>query len=51
VAERDAADAARAHAPLMQAEDAVVIDSSGLTIEQVLDKMLQSVRQRQENRR
>lgn len=51
VAERDAADVARAHAPLLQAEDAVVIDSSGLTIEQVLDKMLQSVRQRQEKRR
>jgi cytidylate kinase len=45
VAERDAADAARASAPLLQAEDAVVIDSSGLSIEQVLDKMLQSVRE------
>lgn len=45
VAARDAADAAREHAPLLQAEDAVVIDSSRLTIEQVLEKMLQTVRQ------
>jgi len=46
VEERDAADGAREHSPLLQAEDAVAIDSTGLSIEQVLEEMLQVVRAR-----
>jgi cytidylate kinase len=39
VAERDAQDEQREHAPLRRAGDAVDVDSTGLTIEQVLDAM------------
>jgi CMP/dCMP kinase len=44
VAARDAADTAREHAPLLQAEDAIAIDTTHLTIEEVLAEMLQLVR-------
>ncbi len=44
---RDAADTAREHAPLIQAADAVVIDSTLLSIDQVLDKMLGVVKTRE----
>lgn len=40
---RDAADSAREHAPLIQAEDALVIDSTAMTIDQVLQEMLRVV--------
>ncbi len=43
---RDAADTAREHAPLLQAPDAVVIDSTNLDIEEVLEKMLEIVESR-----
>jgi len=43
---RDAADSAREHAPLIQAEDALVIDSTAMTIDQVLQEMLAVVQQR-----
>jgi len=43
VESRDAADAAREHAPLKRAEDALDIDSTSLTIDQVLQQMLQVV--------
>jgi cytidylate kinase len=46
VEERDAADSAREHAPLARAEDAVVIDSTALSIDRVLTEMLQVVRAR-----
>jgi cytidylate kinase len=39
VAQRDAQDEQREHAPLRRADDAVDIDSTGLTIDQVLDTM------------
>ncbi|WP_305042753.1 (d)CMP kinase [Geoalkalibacter sp.] len=39
VEERDAADSSRRHSPLIQAADAVLIDSTGLSIEQVVDRM------------
>lgn len=39
VAQRDEQDEQREHAPLCKAEDAVDIDSTGLTIDQVLDTM------------
>lgn len=44
---RDAADSEREHAPLRQAADAVAIDTTRLTIDQVLAEMLEVVRQRQ----
>ena len=40
---RDARDTARAHSPLKPAEDAVQIDTTGLTIAQVFDNVLQLV--------
>lgn len=48
VSARDAADSAREHAPLKRAEDAVDIDSTSMTIEQVLDYMLQIISERQQ---
>ena len=44
---RDAADCGRQHAPLRQAEDAVLIDTTALDIDQVLDRMLEVVAERQ----
>ncbi len=41
---RDSADSAREHAPLLQATDAVVIDSTAKPIEVVLAEMLRAVR-------
>lgn len=48
VEERDAADSAREHAPLKRADDAIDIDSTTLSIEQVLDFMLQIISERQQ---
>lgn len=48
VVERDRADECREHAPLRQAQDAIVIDSTALDIEAVLGVMLQYVRQMQQ---
>jgi cytidylate kinase len=44
---RDAADCGREHAPLRQAQDAVLIDTTVLDIDQVLDRMLEVVTERQ----
>ena len=46
IAERDARDSTRAVAPLKPAPDAEVIDSTGLTIEQVVDRVLDIGRSR-----
>ena len=46
VEERDAADSARQHAPLLQAEDAVPIDSTALSIDEVLKEMVRVVCER-----
>ncbi|WP_329568856.1 (d)CMP kinase [Kitasatospora sp. NBC_01266] len=43
---RDAADSSRATAPLAQAEDAVLVDTSDLTLEQVIDTIAELVEQR-----
>lgn len=43
---RDARDMARAHAPLMPAEDAIQIDTTGLTVVQVLKSILQLAAER-----
>jgi len=45
---RDAADVNRAVSPLKQAEDAVVIDTSQLTVSQVLERMFAEVRGRRD---
>lgn len=42
--ERDARDAARALAPMVPAPDAIVLDSSGLTMEEVVERMETHVR-------
>ena len=44
IAERDRQDMNRSVAPLKQAEDAVFIDSSGMTAEEVLDAMVLCIR-------
>lgn len=41
IAERDQRDMNREVAPLRQAEDAVLVDTTGLTIDQVVDRILQ----------
>ena len=41
--ERDRRDSTRADSPLKIADDAIVIDSSGISIEQVLQKMIDKV--------
>ena len=41
IMDRDARDMNREYAPLRQAEDAVLIDSSDLTIEEVVEKILE----------
>jgi cytidylate kinase len=45
--ERDERDSKRAVAPLLQAEDAVLVDSSGRTLEEVVAEMVAVVRQRE----
>jgi len=42
--ERDARDSGRDLAPLMKADDAVLIDSSNLTIDEVLENIMKAVR-------
>ncbi|MDY0810561.1 (d)CMP kinase [Kitasatospora purpeofusca] len=46
LARRDAADSSRATAPLTQAADAVLVDTSELTLEQVIDRITALVEQR-----
>ena len=46
IAERDARDTSRAVAPLKPAEDAVILDTSEMTIEQVRDRVLALCRER-----
>jgi len=41
IRERDEQDMNRATAPLKQAEDAVLVDSSGLTVEQVMERIIE----------
>lgn len=48
VVARDAADSEREHAPLLQAEDAVVIDSTKLSIDEVLATMINIVQARRQ---
>lgn len=47
VSSRDARDTAREHSPLKAADDAVVIDTTDLSIDQVVDSVLEAMRERQ----
>ncbi len=47
IVKRDHQDMTREHSPLRQAEDAVLLDSSDLTIAQVVEKILALVRKRE----
>lgn len=49
LAKRDARDTARTHAPLKPAEDAVMIDTTGLTIVQVFNNVLKLIDERLKN--
>ena len=44
--ERDYQDMHREHSPLVQAEDAVLVDSSEMTIDEVVEKILSLARER-----
>ena len=44
VAERDARDSTREAAPLRQADDATAVDTSGLTLDQVVERVLAHIR-------
>jgi cytidylate kinase len=44
--ERDKSDESRAVGPLKPAEDAIVVDTTNLSIEQVVEKLLQFVKER-----
>ena len=46
ISERDRRDTTRADSPLRIAEDAIVVNSTGLTIEEVFQKMLVVARAR-----
>lgn len=48
--ERDRRDSTRADSPLVCAADAIVIDSTGLSIEEVFEKMMEEVRVREDQR-
>lgn len=49
LAERDRRDSTRAESPLVQAPDAVYVDSTGLSVDQVVDQVLRIVRERTAN--
>ena len=49
IAERDTRDRTRSEAPLVQALDAVYVDSTGIGIEQVEEKILKLIRERTSN--
>jgi cytidylate kinase len=46
LARRDAADQGRTHSPLVEADDAVVLDTTGMEIEEVLDHLVGLVEER-----
>ena len=50
IAQRDRADSSRAASPLIVAKDAQVIDSSHLTVEQVVDEIVKRLSEKQFNR-
>ncbi len=51
IAERDARDRGRAESPLVQADDAVYLDTTGLSLDEVEERILAIVRERVPNER
>lgn len=49
IIDRDKRDSSRKVAPLKQAEDAIYIDSSDMTIEEVVDKIIKIAKERSDN--
>ena len=49
ITERDRRDTTRADSPLLVADDAIVIDSTGMSIEDVAEKMMAIVKERTGN--
>ncbi len=49
IAERDTRDRTRSEAPLTQAPDAAYLDTTGLSIDQVVDRILKLIRERKSN--
>ncbi len=45
IIERDRKDTSREHSPLTETDDAIVIDTTGLTIDDVLDRILDLIRE------
>jgi cytidylate kinase len=51
MSERDQRDATRADSPLATADDAIVLDSTGLSINEVFERMMVVIREKLENRK
>ncbi len=51
MSERDRRDATRADSPLATAKDAIVLDSTGVSINEVFERMMVVIRERLENRK
>jgi cytidylate kinase len=49
ITERDARDTTREDSPLVAAEDAIVIDSTGMTTDEVFQRMISAVREKANN--
>lgn len=47
--ERDRRDSTRADSPLKSADDAIIVDSTGLSIQQVFEEMMAAVREKMRN--
>jgi cytidylate kinase len=48
---RDAADSSRAAAPLAKASDAIVVDTDGRTVDEIVDELLELTERRARARR
>jgi cytidylate kinase len=48
--ERDRRDSTRADSPLKNADDAIIVDSTGLSLEEVFEKMMEKVREKRGHR-
>ena len=46
MAERDARDSTRTDSPLRAADDAIIVDSTGLSIDEVFEKMMEEIRKK-----
>jgi cytidylate kinase len=51
MSERDLRDATRADSPLTNAADAIILDSTGLSVNEVFERMMAVIRQRRDNKK